>query len=133
MSAVAAAVIAAVAAVAATAATTATTLSASADAERSERESMGLARLSRSDALRRQSAAEGMSYQQLQLERQSLGLSAVQANRNYRMAKQQWADQKAAGERQEKRTAAQTGLSNIMGYINSNDALKNQVVNRFGA
>lgn len=106
---------------------------ASEDTSASEAKSLRLANIQRQDALQRQNTEAGLSRERLMLDRAGLGLSAMQANRQFQFARQQYKDTKEAAERQEKRQSTQNALNNIMGFINSNESLKNQVINRMGA
>lgn len=110
-----------------------------------------LAMIQRGDTLNQNAITNQLNQDQLLLQRSGLGFNMLQANRNYRMQqkqmkmqgeqfdeqigfqKEQYADQKAAGIRGEKRQVAQQGYQNLLSFINQDQNLKNQVIQRMGA
>ena len=92
-----------------------------------------MGRQNRLDNLRRHRAEEGLSRQRMQLDRAGLRLGTIQANRQHKLAREQFQVEKGLALRGEKRQASQTALGNMMDFINSNEQLKNQAMQRFGA
>jgi hypothetical protein len=126
-------IVAAVAATVTTAVEVYQTESGEQEAAKAENKAIGLANQKRLDALRKDKTDESLARQKLQLERAGLGLNAMQADKAYKFDVQKWNEQKGIAERQEKRQATQTALSNLMGYVNSDAQLKNNIVQRYGA
>lgn len=101
--------------------------------ERARRQAYQLAMTTRTDTLTQNRIQNQLSQDKLNLDKLGLSWDRVKFNKTFGLTKQQYLDQKAAGERAEKRAVNQNAVNQLVSMYGLQGQTQNQLLSQIGA